>query len=323
MKKTVLLIVCILLLCCGASEVLAASSTQATLGKIEESLYGFQYNNENDISRLNRLENTVYGQTSSKSTAERITKLSKDVSADSIGKEIEPVEDTFAENSDYYMEEEPVATSDVSYPAVDEMELQMFNQAFPKQDIKTRLSNLEKKAFNKTYSDDLSTRVDRLKAEIKPQSLMNNKVAQSSNVFYDDDVPPLSSDFHLNKYMSPNEFDYDAYNDMNARRAQSYDYLSQKASPAPKKVSLSTVEKKLLKQNYSQDSTENRLSRIENYMFGSEFSMDDTQTRLDRISSAYQAQKSAGKYDANRFSQNVGTALQIGTLILMVLACIL
>lgn len=323
MKKTVLLIACTLLLCSCAPGVLAANSTQATLSKIEESLYGFQYNNENEVSRLNRLENSVYGQISSKSTAERIAKLSKDVSADSIGKEIEPVEDTFAENSDYYVEEEPVATSDVSYPAVDEMELQMFKQAFPKQDIKTRLSNLEKKAFNKTYSDDLSTRVDRLKAEIKPQSLMNNRVAQSSNVFYDDDVPPLSSDFHLNKYMSPNEFDYDAYNDMNARRVQSYDYASQKASPAPKKVSLSTVEKKLLKQNYSQDSTENRLSRIENYMFGSEFSSDDFQTRMDRISSAYQAQKSAGKYDTNRFSQNVGTALQIGTLILMVLACIL
>lgn len=323
MKKTVLLIACMLLLNGGLVPALAVTSMQATLGKIEESLYGFQYNNENDLTRLNRIENTVYGKTSTKSQSERIAKLSKDVSAESIGKEIEPVEDTFAENSEYYIEEEPVATSDVSYPAVDEMENQVFKQSFPKQDIKTRLSNLEKKAFNKTYSDDLSTRVERLKAEIKPQSLMDNRVAQSSNVFYDDDVPPLSSDFHLNKYMSPNEFDYEAYNDINARRAQSYANPYPKTVAAPKKVSLSTVEKKLLRQNYSQDSTENRLSRIENYMFGSEFSGDDTQTRIDRISSAYQAQKSAGKYDSNKFSQNVGTALQIGTLILMVLACIL
>jgi len=302
----------------------AFASTKSTLGKIEESLYGFQYDNENDITRLNRIENTVYGKTSSKPQAERIARLSKDISADSIGKEITPVEDTFADNSDYYVEEEPVAASDVTYPAIDELEQQIFKQNFPKQDIKTRLSNLEKKAFNKTYSDDLSTRVDRLRAEIKPQSLMDNRVAQSSNTFYDDDVPQLSQDFHLKQYMQPNQFDYEAYNDMNAKRAQAYDNDTYRGhSSSPKKVSLSTVEKKLLKQNYTQDSTENRLSRIENYMFGTEFSDDDTQTRIDRISSAYQAQKSAGKYDSNKFSQNVGTAIQIGTLILMVLACIL
>lgn len=323
MKKIVLLIAFVIFLNGGAMLVSAQTSTQAALGKIEESLYGFEYNNESDIARLNRIETTVYGETSSKSQAERLAKLSKDISAESIGKEIEPVEDTFADNSPYYVEEEPVAASDVSYPAVDEMEQQIFKQSFPKQDIKTRLSNLEKKAFNKTYSDDLSTRVDRLKAEIKPQSLMNNQVAQSSNMFYDDDVAPLSSDFHLNKFMPQSAFDYDAYNDMNARRAQAYDNPYPNAPSAPKKLSLSTVEKKLLKQNYTQDTMESRLSRIENYMFGSEFSDEDTQTRIDRISSAYQAQKSAGKYDSNRFSQNVGTAIQIGTLILMVLACIL
>ncbi len=319
MKKFVLLIAITFLFGSGISFALTAS--QATLGKIEESLYGFQYNNETELARLNRIENSVYGKTSNKSQTERLAKLSKDISAESIGKEIEPVEDTFAENSDY-IEEEPVATSDVSYPAVDEMEKQMFNQVYAKQDIKTRLSNLEKKAFNKTYTDDLSTRVDRLKAEIKPPSLMNNQIAQSSNSFYDEDVMPLQSDFHLNKYMSPNQFDYDAYNDMNNQRFQRYEN-TQNYSSSPKKVSLSTVEKKLLRQNYSNDTTENRLARIENFMFGSEFSSDDINTRLNRISSAYNAQKSAGKYDSNKFSQNVGTALQIGTLILMVLACIL
>lgn len=318
MKKLILLIAITMLINGAFLPIVAQTSSQATLGKIEESLYGFKYDNENDMTRLSRLENTVYGKTSTKSQAERLAKLSKDISASEIGNEIEPVEDTFAENSDY-IEEEPVASSDVSYPAVDELEKQVFNQSFPKQDIKTRLSNLEKKEFNKTYNDDLSTRVDRLKAEIKPPSLMDNRVAQSSNEFYDDYVPPVRSDFHLNKYVAPNEFDYEAYNDMNNRRAQRYDDMYS----SPKKASLSTVEKKLLKQNYAQDSTENRLARLENYMFGTEFSSDDTQTRIDRISSAYEAQKSAGKYDSNKFSQNVGTALQIGTLILMVLACIL
>ena len=58
-------------------------------------------------------------------------------------------------------------------------------------------------------------------------------------------------------------------------------------------------------------------------MFGTNFASDDNETRINRISSAYKAQKSADKYDTNKFSQNITTAVQIGTLLLMVLACIL
>ena len=65
------------------------------------------------------------------------------------------------------------------------------------------------------------------------------------------------------------------------------------------------------------------MSRLENTMFGTNFSNDDNETRINRISSAYKASKSASKYDSNRFSQNMTTAMQIGTLLLMVLACIL
>lgn len=68
---------------------------------------------------------------------------------------------------------------------------------------------------------------------------------------------------------------------------------------------------------------DNRLSRLESTMFGTTFNSNSEQERLDRISSAYKAQKTASKYDSNKFSQNMATAVQIGTLILMVLACIL
>ena len=53
------------------------------------------------------------------------------------------------------------------------------------------------------------------------------------------------------------------------------------------------------------------------------FSGDNESERIARISSAIQAQKSAKRYDSNKFGQNMATAVQIGTLILMVLACIL
>lgn len=321
MKKFIILSITFGFLCTNCT--FALNANQSTLGKIEDNLYGFQYSHENNTTRLNRIEETVYGVSSKKSETERIAKLKKDLASDLIGQEITPTEDTFANPQDSYKEPPPPkAASNVSYPAVDEMEEQTFNKTFPKEDISKRLANLEQKTFNKTYTDDLSTRVDRLKAKIKPQSLMNNQIAQSSNSFYDqEDVVPLSGDYHLKKYMQKDLFDYDSFN-----KRQNSMYENDYPSYTPreqKKASISTVEKKLLKQNYNQDTLENRLARIEEYMFGTVFDSDDNETRANRISSAYNAQKSSGKYDSNKFAQSMTTGVQIGMLILMVLACIL
>lgn len=177
------------------SPVLAGVNT-ATIEKLENSLYGFTYSGESENSRLDRIENSVYGTVSTKSANERVARLKKDMATDLIGQEIEPVEDTFADPEDSYVEREPVAASNVNYPAVDELEEMVFNKNFHGEDIKKRLSKLEMQTFGKEYNDDLSTRTDRLKAELKPQSLMDNEIAQSSNDFYDDYVPPLGADYH-------------------------------------------------------------------------------------------------------------------------------
>lgn len=318
MKNFVLVSLFVLLI--GSTSYAAESST-TTLNKIENSLYGFTYNDENTLSRLERLEKSIYGQNQKGSESQRLAKLSKDISADEIGNEIEPVEDTFAEYPDYIAEEEMQERSDVSYPVIDEMEKQMFNQVYKSEKIKDRLTRLEQKVFKKTYNEDLNTRTERLKAELRPQSFMDNKVAQSTNIFYDDDlVEPADTKYYLDKYVSPNSFDYEAYNDRNRQAERFYDDYR---SSQPKPVSMSQIEKKLYNHAYNNDSTEKRLARIESSMFGTEFSSDDSQTRLNRISSAYKAEKSAGKYDSNKFAQNMATAMQIGTILLMVLACIL
>ena len=322
MKKITLLIALVLLVNINGLSGFAASSAQNVLGKIENSLFVFQYTGESDSARLDRIEKSVYGTPfSSKSSVQRIEKLRKDLSADLIGQEITPVEDTFAEPDDVVAYEPPQKeASNITYPAVDELEKEVFKKTFGSQDITVRLSNLEKKTFNKTYSDDLNSRVERLKAQIAPASLMENRIADASDSFYDNDyVVPKGGTFHMNRYESPDRFDYDAFNARSNSMFEDYDYSSRPA----KKASLSTVEKKLMKQNYSNDTMENRLARVESYMFGTVFSSDDTQTRIDRISSAYNAQKSSGKYDSNKFAQNMTTGVQIGMLILMVLACIL
>ena len=88
-------------------------------------------------------------------------------------------------------------------------------------------------------------------------------------------------------------------------------------------ISLGDLEKKVLKKSFPNDVVSNRLLRMELKIFNSTFTDDDQETRLDRISSAYQAQKTSKKYDSNKFAQHSAAAMQIGAILLMILAAIL
>ena len=135
---------------------------------------------------------------------------------------------------------------------------------------------------------------------------MNNNIAQSANDYYDDAVVPLDKNYKLDEYHSAQDFDYESYN-------------AKKSNP----VNLASVEKSIFKRSFNNESNDNRLSRLESTMFGTTFANDSEQTRINRISSAYKAAKSASRYDSNKFSQNMATAMQIGTILLMILACVL
>lgn len=311
MKKIIIVLTLILMSNC-------AFASNPTIDKIEKSLYGFTFSNENDTTRLNRLEQKVYGKTQTGKTDSRIAKLSKDLNANEMGKEIEPKEDTFMEESDYISyEKEPPSAATMDYPAIDELEKQVFKKVSKGQNIKARLSNLEKKTFNKTYDkDDLSTRVDRLKAQLRPQSFASNGMHQQENGFYTSPVDKLAQDYHLDSY-DPYDFDYDSYNSRNTYSG------SQQTYQKPKPLNLSKIEKQIYHKKFDNEPTSKRLSRIESSIFGTNFPNDSDNERLERLSSAIQAQKSSSHYDSDKWSRNMATAFQIGTLILMVLACIL
>lgn len=320
MKKLVLILTLILSCQC-------VYAGNPSLDKIENSLYGFTYSNENETTRLNRIEEQVYGKKSNGQTSQRIAKLKKDLSVDQMGQEIKPKEDTFREEDDAIVyEKEPAEAATMDYPVINELEKQVFQKEFKNQNIKTRLFNLEKKTLNKTYeNEDLSTRVDRLKAELKPQSFMSNGMMQQNNSFYDGPIDKFAQNYHLDEYGIP-PYDYESYNKTPVYDSfeDGNDFLNSKSSVRPtKNMSISAIEKKLFKQKFENDSTSERLTRIESTVFGTSFPSDKENERISRISSALSAQKSAKKYDSNRFSQNMATAFQIGTLILMVLACIL
>lgn len=296
----------------------------STIDKLEQSVYGFTMPNDSETVRLNRIEEKIYGKILAGSNQSRIAKLKKDLLTDLMGQEIEPREDTFMTDDDYIAQEkEPAEAANMDYPIINELEKQAFGKETKGQNIKIRLSNLEKKTFNKTYdSDDLSTRVDRLKAQLRPQSFATNGMQQQDNNFYSSVPDRMAQNYHLNQYGAPWGYStpqtvFDDPDDYYA--APQNNNFTQSHKP----LNLSTIEKTLYKQKFENEPTSKRLSRIESSVFGTSFPNDSDSERIERISSAIQAQKSARRYDSNGFSRNMATAFQIGTLILMVLACIL
>lgn len=310
MNKNLLLILIIFL---GLNLSAFAITNSQSLSKIESSLFGFEYVNENDNVRVSRIEKELYGKENSGDISNRIAKINQDFGTEFLGQEIPPCEDTFALDE---FEAETLSSQDpnIDYPVINELEQSVFNEQYKNLGVKDRLAKLENKVFSKNYpTDDLSTRVDRLRDKIRPQALEQPSIADNGDFYTGGYYPPMP--------------DYDGLtiggNGYNAFYNDTYSQPSYSSGRSGRKVNLTTVENSLYHNNYKNDTTQNRLARIEQSMFGQSFDDDDESTRMERISGAYRAQKSASKYDSNKFAQNMSTAMQIGTMILMILACIL
>ena len=68
---------------------------------------------------------------------------------------------------------------------------------------------------------------------------------------------------------------------------------------------------------------EEQLAQLEYDTFGTEFSNDDTSKRIKRLNSANKAKKSSHRYDSQKFNQRMSTAMEIGAMLLMILAMVL
>lgn len=327
MRRFGILIYIFLLLQSGAMTY-AQSQYSDTLTRMEKSLFGVDYSTQPDDKRIKRLEEIVYGTSSSSPIPQRFSKLSKDLSADLIGQEIKPKADTFAEDEDSIKETIPKEDSSVSYPSVDNLEKTVFNKTFKTTDINQRLSNLEQNVFKKSYNDDLNSRVDRLKNAVMPEKIAQNNYdsEDSSDNLYapgdieDEILQSKGNDNNLKGFRGqPSGFgsSIPSYNSNNSVLDNNND------DNVDIDVSIGALEKKVLKRTYPNDTISNRLLRMEVKVFNSTFTDDDEQTRYDRIASAYQAKKTARKYDDNKFSQHAAAAMQIGAILLMILAAVL
>lgn len=299
--RKILSIFFIIIYLSGGIPVFSAVSTQtATISKIESDIFGFEYKNDSTQKRVERLEKTVYGKLSSGDLNKRLKKLSEDISADVIGLEIDPVEDTFAEN------DKVAEDSSVSYPVVDEIEKKLFNTTHKDRDFHTRIVTIEKKLFGKVYDvDDYSTRMDRIKAEVMPEISDTDRFAHE---YRDNRDNGLSSNdlggIGFSRFKMP--FGQKNY----SRPYANYgDEFTGAAAPLP---------------SYSAAPNLNdELAQMEYEMFGTEFSNEDTAQRIKRLNSVNKAKKSSQRYDSNKFQQRMSTAMEIGAMILMILAMVL
>lgn len=275
-------------------ESCASMNPQAVeISKIENSIYGFDYVNDELSKRVARLEKSVYGKELSGDITKRVKKISADILAEHIGLEITPVEDTFAE-------QENIADNTVNYPIVDEIEKKIFNKTFKERDFHTRIVTIERELFGKIYDvEDYSTRMDRIKAEVVPERLAREKVFG-----YDNTDETLNSN------------DLSGLN--NSRFASRMPYGQENYTRPYANYGDSTGFSSSLPENIDEE-----LAQLEQNTFGTEFSNEDTHSRIKRLNSVNKAKKSSSKYDSMKFQQRMSTAMEIGAMLLMILAMVL
>lgn len=259
-------------------------ATSEQLSKMENAIWGFSYTKDDTARRLSRIENNVFGSVNSKlATKDRIKKLNE-----SLG--FESYEDSL--KSAYEIDETEVAG--VNYPQIDALEYQMFFTTYEKENIYKRLDRLEKKIFGSTQEGNLSSRTDRLKAYVKKdmQLAQNPDYYIEKPYFQTDDIQPYMG--------SQNKYDNsDIY------------------------IQLSGLETTLFSKTYSQDPVGLRLNRLERKIFQRDFSSDDDFLRIQRLQAAASAQQTAKLYEANKIQKLTSTGMQIGSILLMILALIL
>ena len=306
MKKLLIILFLIIAIVCRVS---AFETKTDPLTKMETSVFGMDYSNQKTEDRLSRLEETIYGRKKSGNTANRIKQLSKDMNADLIGQEVPP--ETGMGEMISELEEENTPDSSVDYPIINDVEKHLAIKNTEKQTLHSRLVTIEKKLFNNVYdTDDYYSRVERIKQKIYGTP---DLIAQGLGP--NDIVIPEYDSSDTNVWGMDEIMGHDnSFSGSWAPKRKTFGNISSK---------ISALEKKLFNNTYPEEENNDRLARLESSVFDTEFYYDDETERINRLEGAIKGQKSANKYDNNKFQQGLNTALQIGAMVLMVLAMIL
>ncbi len=273
-----------------------AAKTEDPISAVENSIFGYDYVNDSDIKRVERLEEHLYGAKKTGPLNKRIEDIKNDIGYSNPSISMPNSE----QNTNKSIAQEKKnrdaeamnlkEDSSVEYPMVDRMEEEIFNTKYKNETIYSRLNRLEMRVFNKTSNEDLNTRVDRLASVISPQKKRN----QTYDTYTSQDIDNYYSNSGL-------------------------EAVNNNSLP----FQLEALEKEIFKNSYMNENNANRLSRLEQNLFKRNFPNDTDVTRLQRLMVAYNAKQDSYKYENNRKMQNVATASQIGGILLLILSLLL
>ncbi len=276
-------IMILMLLLCVSIAYGANSDVTEQIQRFENSIWGFNYTKDDASKRLSRIENNVFGQTNAN--------LSIDDRIKKINEALgfESIQDS--KKQAWELDKTEIAG--INYPQIDTLEYQLFKGTYEKENIYKRLERLEQKIFGSTQEGDLASRTERLKAYIR-----KDEIARNPNQYIE---KRYSTTPDVEQYMgSQNKYENsDVY------------------------IQLAGLETILFSKTYSQDPVGLRLNRLERKIFQRDFSSDDEFLRIQRLQAAAQAQKTAKLYEANKIQKYASTGIQLGSIILMILALIL
>lgn len=297
MKKKIIILLTLLLMNIQVPMISIGANSNIT--EVETSVFGYDYKNESDIKRIERLERYLYGTKKNGDIDKRLNDIKTDIGFTSKNKQKNKLptssDKKLSENLNQSLNNELMGlkeNSTVDYPIVDSMEKEVFKTTFKNEDIYKRLDRLEEKVFNSKSTASLNERVNKLASAISP---MKNTANNMNNYSYSSD--------ELNEYYAKSGLE--TVND------QSLPFQ------------LAVLEQELLRNIYDNDNIANRLTRLEQKLFKRTFQSDNDISRLQRIMVAYDAKKNSYKYENNRKMQNVATFSQIGGILLMILAILL
>ena len=315
----------LLTLFCSINPAFCADNLNTKLNEIEMNYYGYKFSGDLS-SRLSRLETSIYGTVSSKNQKTRVDKLYNDMVLAAKTNETAAISSNKPQNIG------PKADDGIKYPVVDKMEEQVFHKAFTNDDIYARLSRLEKQTFKKESTLSLNERVDALRSKIlggtqdngyvKIDPSVEEIVLENGQKYYGDN--DKNHGFNIDESDETSHYNYYSYeNSKNhiseAKPEYSDNYQNQNYA---QNYDLDILEKSLLGKRYTGDSSSKRLARLETKVFSRTFS-DDEDSRIQRLLAVTTAQKTSQEYDSNKWARRLNAGMQIGSILLMVLAMIL
>ncbi len=282
MKKIILSLLIPFIFCLA---VIGSTVNSETITAIETNMFGYDYNTEPEITRLERIEKQLYGEKRKGNIAQRIKSIQDDTGF-TVVKAVPNQSQKNLQNTLPQLKED----SSVEYPMVDKLEEEVFKTTYKNENIYSRLDRLETKIFNQTSNDSLNNRVDKLASVVSPKK----QIKREETIYSDNDL----NNYYRNNGLEP---------------------INDQSVP----FQLATLEQNILKNDYMNDNISTRLNRLEKEMFSRTFPNDNDVVRLQRIMVAYDAKQDSYKYENNRKMQKMATASQLGGILLMILAMLL